>query len=544
MAGHEVEAHFMSRTTLCVLTAGILAVLSAGVMIVRYQVLGGEAHVPVGPGTWKVTMLVRGHSDGTARLVTAAPLDFGRQHVLHEAGQSADFFDRPPTARHPERRQVLWSPRPGLQAGPFRVRCEFQCVVDVHRPSSAMERLHSTLYAAPRPGEDLDVHTRSAADSERTSGQARSLTAGLDDPLDQAQALFRFVADQVAREPSTGRPSGSAVECLENGSGDARARARLLVALLRNRGIPARLVAGLALSRGPEQAAHYWAEAWLHGRWLPMCPVYHYFGGVPASYLVFGFGDLEMARSPGNHAHNLGYAFLVEHVPADQPVDRSSLRGVLTALYMLPPPDQKLVEFLLLLPIAALIVCLFRNLIGLSSFGTFAPALVGLCFREVHSLPGLLVFVSIILIGWLLRRALDRYHLLQVPRVAFLLSLVVVVLITMIVAANYQDVQATQYIAIFPMVILTGMIERFWAQETEDGTTSSFRTLLSTMVVAGSIALFLSWRAVSDHMFCYPETLGLIMAVQLLLGRYTGYRLTELLRFRDFLRRPAVPRLS
>jgi hypothetical protein len=42
-------------------------------------------------------------------------------------------------------------------------------------------------------------------------------------------------------------------------------------------------------------------------------------------------------------------------------------------------------------------------------------------------------------------------------------------------------------------------------------------------------------------MFRYPETLGLIMAAQLLLGRYTGYRLSELLRFRDFLGKQPAP---
>jgi 7 transmembrane helices usually fused to an inactive transglutaminase len=37
-------------------------------------------------------------------------------------------------------------------------------------------------------------------------------------------------------------------------------------------------------------------------------------------------------------------------------------------------------------------------------------------------------------------------------------------------------------------------------------------------------------------LFRFPEALGLIMACQLLIGRYTGYRLTELFRFRDFLK--------
>jgi hypothetical protein len=91
------------------------------------------------------------------------------------------------------------------------------------------------------------------------------------------------------------------------------------------------------------------------------------------------------------------------------------------------------------------------------------------------------------------------------------------------------------------MVILTGMIERFWTLETEDGTTASFKTLVGTVLIAATISLALSMHVVVHHMFRYPETLGLIMAAQLLIGRYTGYRLSELFRFRDFVRTPPAP---
>ena len=189
---------------------------------------------------------------------------------------------------------------------------------------------------------------------------------------------------------------------------------------------------------------------------------------------------------------------------------------------------------MLLLPIAALIVCIYRNVIGLESFGTFAPALVGLAFRELGSLPGILVFLSIVLVGWLMRKVLDHFHLLQVPRKSVMLSLIVTLLIGAILAANYQDLPATKYISLFPMVILAGMIERFWTLELEDGTQSSFKTLLGTLIIAATISLLLSLHAIVRHMFRYPETLGLIVAAQLLIGRYTGYRLSELFRFRDF----------
>jgi hypothetical protein len=264
---------------------------------------------------------------------------------------------------------------------------------------------------------------------------------------------------------------------------------------------------------------------------------------VPPSYLVFGFGDVPIAR--GRNVRDLKSAFLVERPVAEEQAEGSypQLRQTLRrlSLYALPPSEQRLVEFLLLLPVAALIVCVFRNVIGLNSFGTFAPALIGLAFRDLGSLPGILVFLSIVLVGWIMRRVLEFYRLLQVPRMAVMLSLVVLVLIGGIVAANYQDLPATRYISLFPMVILTGMIERFWTLEMEDSMASSFKTLLTTLIIAATISLTLSLHALVQFLFRFPETLGIVIAAQLLLGRYTGYRLSEIARFRDFLKQQTVP---
>src|SRR5262249_19704131 len=393
---------------------------------------------------------VQGTSQGDARLQTATPLDFGRQHILREDCRSVELLDRPPDSRHPDRRQVLWSKRAGVGDGPFRARCEFYCAIDVHRPTTSRSNLSRSLYAAPHPGEHLDADSQAGADTEQISALARRLTAGPGSPADQAIALFHYVDQELSNEPSIHGKSVSAVECLHNNGGDARAKSRLLAALLHNRGIPARLVTGLALAKGREQQPHYWVEAWVHNRWLPMCPTHHYYGRVPSSYLVFGFDDVPLVR--GRHVREVEYAFLVERVAPDsapQAADASPLRRLLLTLsfYMLPPAEQRLVAFLLPLPVPAVIVCILRNGIRLYSFGTFAPALLGLAFRELHSLPGIFVFVSILLLGWIMRRILDYYHLLQVPRMAFMLSLVVIVLITAIVAANYQDLPATKYIA-------------------------------------------------------------------------------------------------
>jgi hypothetical protein len=532
----------MSRTTLVVLTASLLASLSIGVSIARVRVMGQESKVPPGPGNYKVTMLVHGKSTGDARLITACPLDFNHQHIYGEEYTSSELFPKIVETQDGARRSLHWSQRVGIAKGPVQARYEFYCSVDVRRASTSMTKLNKALHAPPKAGEYLAGTPGIDPSRPEITKLALDLTAQLSRPADQARALYEYVAREIRKDPAPGGAGLNAADCLRHGRGDALAKSRLLVALCRNRGIPARLVTGLMLARRHEQTAHVWMEAWVGDYWMPMCPFNDICSKLPPTYLVFGFGDMVMAR--GHGVRDLDYACLVEQQTSAKELagakpsalERFFLR---TSLFALPPAEWRLVEFLLLLPVAALIICIYRNIIGLQSFGTFAPALIGLAFRTPESLPGILVFVSIVLIGWGMRRLLDRYHLLQVPRTAFLLSLVVMVLITAILAANYQDLAATRYVSLFPIIILTGMIERFWTLETEDGTTSSFKTLLSTMLIAASISLFLSIPAVVSHMVRFPESLGLIMACQLLIGRYTGYRLLELFRFRDFAHEPS-----
>jgi hypothetical protein len=530
----------MSRTALCFWTALLLAGTSIGFALLRHQVMGQETRMPPGPGNYHVTLLVRGLSQGDARLLTTLPLDVHHQHIYGEDYSSEQLYPKPLETKQGDKRQIIWTQRPLVSQGPIEARYEFLCTIDVHRPNASMARVHKAIHASPEPGELIHAGPGVDPGNPDIATVALDLTAGLDKPIDQVYALFQFVDQNIRKEPSAGA-SSTAVECLQNNRGDALAKSRLLVALCRNRGIPARLASGIILNKKAEQKVHVWVEAWVEGAWMSLCPTYHHCGRVPANYLLFGFGDIALVR--GINIVDLDYSFLVEgKSTASATVPVSSLQRFFQriSLYALPPAEWRLVEFLLLLPVAALVICICRNIVGLPSFGTFAPALIGLAFREEHSRPGIIVFVAVLLIGWCMRRLLDRFHLLQVPRTAFMLSLIVALLIGLILAANYRDVAATRYMSLFPMIILTGMIERFWTQEAEDGVWSSFKTLVCTLASAATVSLLVSFAPLVQLLVNYPEMLGLVMAGQLLLGRYTGYRFSELFRFRDFMQEPEV----
>ncbi len=215
------------------------------------------------------------------------------------------------------------------------------------------------------------------------------------------------------------------------------------------------------------------------------------------------------------------------------------------SLQALRPGEQLVARFLLLLPLAALIVAFFRTVIGVPTFGTFSAALLGLAFLSLKALPWALgTFVVVVLAGWLMRHRLERFHLLQVPRATALLTLIIGLLLVLLVVANRYGIVVSSYVALFPLIILTNLVERFWTVEAEDGAAASFQRLLGTLVVTVSVSVCLAPEVVGSWMFRYPETLGAVLAGPLLLGRSTGYRLSELFRFRDLVREAEAAALA
>jgi len=81
-------------------------------------------------------------------------------------------------------------------------------------------------------------------------------------------------------------------------------------------------------------------------------------------------------------------------------------------------------------------------------------------------------------------------------------------------------------------VILTMTIERFFVVAEESGGAAALRMAASTGAVAAITYGILSWEYLQLLFFTYPELLLVVAAGQVALGRYLGYRLTELWRFR------------
>ena len=314
-------------------------------------------------------------------------------------------------------------------------------------------------------------------------------------------------------------------------------RAKVFVTLCRGAGIPARLVSGFALVHDNDAKPHVWAEVHRGNRWIPYdISNGHMHDDVIERYIpVRRGGDQVVWANLPKNMNIIKAKYSMTRLRPEEAVlnvDKRNYTQVLD-LTRLPVEMHELVSLMLLLPFGALITAVFRNLVGLRTLGTFAPALLAMSFIYAAWGTGLVVLTVVVLIGLAGRNFLERMHLLMVPRLSIVLTLIIMCVAFGVSLLNYFSPGESAHAVLLPMVILTILIERFFVTAEEDGTGYALQLVLGTVVVAAFCYVILRWQDIGNLVLVYPEVHFLTIAAFILIGRYSGYRLTELWRFRD-----------
>ncbi len=168
-------------------------------------------------------------------------------------------------------------------------------VQTVGDPDSAGLRIAVVDLGAPVPFEGriephLEATTYVQSKDERIRERAREIVRGAATPEAKADAIFRWVHDNLKREPAFTLPS--AVDVLETRRGDCNEHAVLYCALARAAGLPCRIATGVAYMNG-RFYYHAWNEVLLDRAWRPVDAT---FGENPAGALRLRLATGEIAE--------------------------------------------------------------------------------------------------------------------------------------------------------------------------------------------------------------------------------------------------------
>ena len=357
---------------------------------------------------------------------------------------------------------------------------------------------------------------------------------GMNNPA-KIKAAYEFVLNEIGTVDS--KDQMDALIAINQQQANSRGKARLLCALSRAAGIPCRIVGGLVLREGETDDLHLWNEIYLDAVWIPFCPTRGYWGKVPKNYLVLRTGGEPIIQGVGTKSFSYRFAItkqpetLLQQYTGQTSLANDWLRKI--SLFSLPVKTQIFFRILLLIPLGACVVAVFRNVLGVPSFGVFTPILIAIAFRDTGILWGLFFMAIVVVLGVVFRYVLDALQLLLVPRMSILLAVVVLILLGVALSGGELGTEEAASVALFPIVIMTTVIERFSIAVAEEGVSSALLKTFWTVAIALTGYGVLAAESIQLFLFAFPETVLVIIAVLLLIGRYTGYRVSDVLRFRS-----------
>jgi transglutaminase-like putative cysteine protease len=508
-----------------------LALIALGLALFAYKVvvLGYPLSTAEQPGTWRVDFVVTVTGRG-GRTVVDIPLPrtSGYQRLLAEEVKSEQM--RFTISEGDGERRGRWSARlDGSSSVTYQVTFDALAHSRPIPDSDPGGQYPSSVTPALAAAPGIQLNDPAVVEL------SRELVLDIKNKAALARQVYEFVAREIGALRSTA--AMDAVTVIREGRGNDLGRARLFCALTRANGLPCRVMAGIPLASGRLDQFRYWNEAYLGGGWVPFDVVARRAGTLPPDRLSLGATD-DAALVTATNASAFSFRFDVQSEIATY---AALVRRRLAAsqhlldrisLLFLPVQIQHTLRVLLLVPLGALAMCVLRSMVGLKTFGMFMPVLIALAFTGTGLLWGTIFLAVIIAFALISRLLIQRLYLLLAARIAFILTLVVLLMVILFIVGDQVGMPSAG-VGAFPFVIMTMIVERISVGLEEEGAANTLRRIGATLA-----AIYLTYgvihvRGLQTLFLVYPELLLVILGLLVAVGRYTGYRLTELIRFRE-----------
>jgi len=311
--------------------------------------------------------------------------------------------------------------------------------------------------------------------------------------------------------------------------------AEKIIYLLSYKNIAARIIRGVKLNeKKHSSAADLMLEVYESGKWVVYNPKTAVIG-LPKDFVLFQRGGVSLLDVSGGKDSQIKFSVLKSAISSFKMAGRrakyENSKMFDYTIYNLPMLEQNTLKWLMIFPLGILLVVIMRNVIGISTMGTFTPMLISMSLIKTGFIPGLVCFGLIIFLGLIIRTALTKLNLLLVPRISAVVIFVILIMQVLTIVGYQYDFKIAASAVFFPIIITAWIIERASITWEEDGAKNATKQIINTSVVAIFTYFVISNEYIRYIMFAFNEWNLVILFIVMLLGTYTGYRIVELKRF-------------
>lgn len=208
-------------------------------------------------------------------------------------------------------------------------------------------------------------------------------------------------------------------------------------------------------------------------------------------------------------------------------------------------PETSII-LLLMLPLVATIIAVWRQIIGLRTFGIYAPISIIFAFYQlgleetgmnlVRGLKyGLALSLVVFITASFAHEATRKIRLHYLPKMSIVLSSVALGVFGMLALAAYYDNEGFVAVDTLPVLLLITVSEQMISIYIKKGRKAAYILTLGTLFISVLSYLLISWDLIHRLILNYPYLALLGIFLNLIIGKWTGFRLKEYFRFKSIL---------
>jgi len=191
---------------------------------------------------------------------------------------------------------------------------------------------------------------------------------------------------------------------------------------------------------------------------------------------------------------------------------------------------------ILLLPLLATIIVIFRYIVGLSGLGLLVPIALSITLLATGFTTGFIILTAILFSSYLSRIIFKRIRIMQMPKIALSMFVVSVFIIATLTVCAVFGIFDVRNLSIFPILLFILLSDRIIALFLERPLHETLTTTGVTLVLGMLGFALLSWNSFRSFILLYPEFILLLIPLNIAIGRYFGLRITEYIKFRPVLK--------
>ncbi|EKD46355.1 MAG: hypothetical protein ACD_68C00017G0002 [uncultured bacterium] len=191
------------------------------------------------------------------------------------------------------------------------------------------------------------------------------------------------------------------------------------------------------------------------------------------------------------------------------------------------------IVLILMLPVIATLIAFGRQILGIKTFGIYTPSIIALSFIAAGLKYGLFIFLIMLATATIMRLILRKFRLMYLPRIAIVLTVVALTIFAAFVFGAFTNRTGFIATAALPILVMIMMVEKFIAVQAERGLFTAVILSLETILVSVACYLVVKWEVFENLILAYPELILLTLVINIFLGKWSGLRLSEYIRFRE-----------